>query len=141
MKRFRGGLVCKAHRPVYHSTLGLRVIKKKKKEGGSTLFETRRFTARCKISEDLQLGVRFLHLHIIISDSYTFSIRRCKNLEKLQQKIYKTKSRKFTVQKSRKLIRSQSVSAALCIPVPSSGSAGKSGKLGGGVTVFETIST
>jgi len=29
--RFRGGLVVKAHRLVYHSTLGLRVIKKKKK--------------------------------------------------------------------------------------------------------------
>jgi len=26
----RGGLVCKAHRLLYHSTLGLRVIKKKK---------------------------------------------------------------------------------------------------------------
>ena len=30
VKRFRGGLVCKAHRLLYHSTLGLRVIKKKK---------------------------------------------------------------------------------------------------------------
>jgi len=30
---FRGGLVFKAHRLVYHSTLGLRVIKKKKKVG------------------------------------------------------------------------------------------------------------
>jgi len=29
VKRFRGGLVCKAHRLVYHSTLGWRVIKKK----------------------------------------------------------------------------------------------------------------
>ena len=29
--RFRGGLVFKAHRRLYHSTLGLRVIKKKKK--------------------------------------------------------------------------------------------------------------
>ena len=29
--RFRGGLVFKAHRRVYHSTLGLRVIMKKKK--------------------------------------------------------------------------------------------------------------
>ena len=28
---FRGGLVCKAHRLLYHSTLGLRAIKKKKK--------------------------------------------------------------------------------------------------------------
>jgi len=32
VKRFRGGLVFKAHRLVYHSTLGLRVIKKKKKK-------------------------------------------------------------------------------------------------------------
>jgi len=32
VKRFRGGLVCKAHRLLYHSTLGLRVIKKKKKD-------------------------------------------------------------------------------------------------------------
>jgi len=29
VKRFRGGLVLKAHRLLYHSTLGLRVIKKK----------------------------------------------------------------------------------------------------------------
>ena len=29
-ERFRGGLVFEAHRLVYHSTLGLRVIKKKK---------------------------------------------------------------------------------------------------------------
>ena len=32
VKRFRRGLVCEAHRPLYHSTLGLRVIKKKKKK-------------------------------------------------------------------------------------------------------------
>jgi len=31
LKRFRGGLVFKAHRLVNHSTLGWRVIKKKKK--------------------------------------------------------------------------------------------------------------
>ena len=31
VKWFRGGLVFKAHRLVYHSTLGWRVIKKKKK--------------------------------------------------------------------------------------------------------------
>ena len=35
VQRFRGGLVFKAHRLVYHSTLGLRVIKKKKKVEGS----------------------------------------------------------------------------------------------------------
>ena len=32
MEQFRGGLVFKAHRLLYHSTLGLRVIKKKKKK-------------------------------------------------------------------------------------------------------------
>ena len=32
VQRFRGGLVFKAHRLLYHSTLGLRVIKMKKKE-------------------------------------------------------------------------------------------------------------
>ena len=30
VQRFRGGLVCKAHRRLYHPTLGVRVIKKKK---------------------------------------------------------------------------------------------------------------
>ena len=30
VKRFRGGLVCEAHRLLYHSTLGLRVIKKRR---------------------------------------------------------------------------------------------------------------
>ena len=31
LQRFRGGLVFEAHRRLYHSTLGLRVIQKKKK--------------------------------------------------------------------------------------------------------------
>jgi len=34
VKRFRGGLVFKAHRLVYHSTLGLRVIQLKKEKIG-----------------------------------------------------------------------------------------------------------
>jgi len=34
VQRFRGGLVCKAHRLLYHSTLGLRVIKKKGEVSG-----------------------------------------------------------------------------------------------------------
>ena len=32
MQRFRGGLVIKAHRLLYHSTLGVRVIRKKEKK-------------------------------------------------------------------------------------------------------------
>jgi len=35
VQRFRGGLVLKAHRLFYHSTLGLRVIKKKRREGNN----------------------------------------------------------------------------------------------------------
>ena len=35
-RRFRGGLVFKAHRLLYHSTLGLRVIKKTKKKTEAT---------------------------------------------------------------------------------------------------------
>ena len=33
VKRLRGGLVVKARRLVYHSTLGLRAIKKKRRDG------------------------------------------------------------------------------------------------------------
>ena len=32
--RVGGGLVCKAHRPLYHSTLGSKVMKKKKRQEG-----------------------------------------------------------------------------------------------------------
>ena len=38
MKRFRGGLALKAHRLVYHSTLDVRGIKKKKKIWRHTSF-------------------------------------------------------------------------------------------------------
>ena len=37
VKRFRGGLVFEAHRLLYHSTLGLRVIKKKEKKMSFTV--------------------------------------------------------------------------------------------------------
>ena len=40
VQRFRGGLVLKARRLLYHSTLGLRVIKKKKEKGAlNVIFE------------------------------------------------------------------------------------------------------
>ena len=47
VNRFRGGLVFKADRLLYHSTLGLRVIKKKKKHTGLV---PRNETLRCEIS-------------------------------------------------------------------------------------------
>ena len=40
VKRFRGGLVVKAHGLLYHSTLGLRVIKKKKRRQDEILMCT-----------------------------------------------------------------------------------------------------
>ena len=39
VNRFRGGLVFKARRLFYHSTLGLRVIKKKKTRAGIAVWE------------------------------------------------------------------------------------------------------
>jgi len=38
VKRVRGGLVFKAHRLVYHSTLGLKVIKKRRKNLANRVF-------------------------------------------------------------------------------------------------------
>ena len=40
VQRFRGGLVCKAHRLLYHSPLGLRVIKRER--DGRTFLRRRR---------------------------------------------------------------------------------------------------
>ena len=49
VKRFRGGLVFKAHRLVYHSTPGLRVVKKKKRvEGAPPPGSPSRARARCR---------------------------------------------------------------------------------------------
>ena len=42
LHRFRGGLVFKAHRRLYHSTLGSRVIKKKEPSGSPLAFKIRR---------------------------------------------------------------------------------------------------
>jgi len=44
VKRFRGGLVFKAHRLVYRSTLGLRVIKKKKNHQGLVRLDAKEFS-------------------------------------------------------------------------------------------------
>ena len=46
VQRFRGGLVFKAHRLLYHSTLGVRVIKKKK--CGKCLPCPERHARRCR---------------------------------------------------------------------------------------------
>jgi len=51
VKRFRGGLAFKAHRLLYHSTLGLRVIKeKKKKEEGPYPLLLRELMYVCPVS-------------------------------------------------------------------------------------------
>ena len=49
-ERFRGGLVCKAHRLLYHSPLGSRVIKKDKAGGKEVGAETRSVSKHfCKV--------------------------------------------------------------------------------------------
>ena len=55
VKQFRGGLVSKAHSFVYHSNLGLRVIKKKKKKGATTF--TRRFHAALRLRRRGTIGL------------------------------------------------------------------------------------
>ena len=47
MKRFRGGLVFRAHRLVYHSTLGWRIIKKKRGCGTDHNVEAHRENDPC----------------------------------------------------------------------------------------------
>jgi len=54
--RFRGGLVFKAHRLVYHSTLGLRVITKKKKCDRLSLHPSTKITHLPRIG--VRIGVR-----------------------------------------------------------------------------------
>ena len=59
VKRFRGGLVFQAHSLVYHSTLGLRVIKKQQNPPGAG-------KCRCRMQEmfcqDMRLGTAHLDL-------------------------------------------------------------------------------
>ena len=50
--QFRGGLVLKAHRLLYHSTLGSRVIKKKKREGAYAVGESGRSLVHSRSCED-----------------------------------------------------------------------------------------
>jgi len=52
--RFRGGLVFKAHRRLYHSTLGLRVIKKKKNKYRPPLDETETSLHVCRRTINLR---------------------------------------------------------------------------------------
>jgi len=63
--RFRGGLVFKAHRHLYHSTLGSRVIKKKKINSPASAVELLVQFYRCIVSctvsrTGLQLGVQLV---------------------------------------------------------------------------------
>ena len=51
MQRFRGGLILKAHRLSYHSTLGLRVKQKKRREGDG-IRECWESSSRCGASEN-----------------------------------------------------------------------------------------
>jgi len=46
VKRFRGGLVFKAHRRVYHSTLGLRVSNKEAEEGSAHFIKKKKKALR-----------------------------------------------------------------------------------------------
>ena len=59
VKQFRGGLVFVAHRLVYHSTLGLRVIKKKKRRRREQL---KMFQGLCPESQGHNLALTVLYV-------------------------------------------------------------------------------
>ena len=64
VKRFRAGLVFKAHRRLYHSTLGSRVIKRKKKKSGAGFRKSGRLRAPllCHQVQDAKLAVFSCHV-------------------------------------------------------------------------------
>ena len=67
MKRFRGGLVVKAHRLVYHSTLGWRVIKKRKLRINSAAAELMIYRREDDIEPEVELmAVQEIRLEILL---------------------------------------------------------------------------
>jgi len=68
VQRFRGGLVFKAHRLLYHSTLGLRVIKKKKRCAFRVAIHDLRASAKAcvdrRVPDLSSLSTRCQHLFI-----------------------------------------------------------------------------
>ena len=70
----RGGLVFKAHRLVYHSTLGLRVIKKKKEEPGRPRFEPTIDHARWRhiLSSDGNVCGLMVYINYTCTYTYTY---------------------------------------------------------------------
>ena len=79
VERFRGGLVVKAHRCLYHSTLDSRVIKKKsvkaKAEAGTTHSRERLLSSCSSLTLDLRNPVSLLSLSLSISLSIS-NVRR-----------------------------------------------------------------
>ena len=75
VKRFRGGLVFKAHRLLCHSTLGSKVIKKKRREdarGGTSLSEHAREAQHVRSRPSIYIyryTHMYIHIHIYI---YTY---------------------------------------------------------------------
>ena len=55
MQRFRSGLVSKAHRLVYHSTLGVRVINKKKKTCRGVRGSSGKSSVHCRAKSPLSI--------------------------------------------------------------------------------------
>ena len=78
VQRFRGGLVFKAHRLLYHSTLGLRVIKKKKKTlEVDAVMPVDAYTISLSLTLSLSLSVSLTHtlsLSVSLSVSHSLSL-------------------------------------------------------------------
>ena len=76
VKRFRGGLVLKAHRLLYHSTLGVRAIQKRRRRVEGVRADHDGFERRLSHFEDLRLdpGVGLPAAHLVFGvGSWVFS--------------------------------------------------------------------
>ena len=84
MQRFRGGLVFKAHEPLYHSTLGLSEIKRKK-IGPSGNREPRPKRSPPQVGQHMSIGMT--HLGLYQKPIYIDIGGRCKNTWKREFKL------------------------------------------------------
>jgi hypothetical protein len=74
VKRFQGGLVFNAHRLLFDSTLGLRVIKKKKKNSISSRLHERSVHSYQDTSHPLYLMWILIHIKTVRNNGYYHTI-------------------------------------------------------------------
>ena len=91
VKRFRGGLVFKAHRLLHFSTLDSRVIRKKKKCGdvGAAPCRSQSYTTSFSIKKTSGHEVYYTPSSLLVTLKYSCSKLHCQKFFKLKSSSYK----------------------------------------------------